>query len=104
MKSQIVMACLFKHRYRSVPQPGPYGQPDDEANGHEGIQEGEAPGPGVGRGDVRHVGVGGEVEAGGAPGQVLQALQQQVLNLALSGGYTTQLSSGISFTFSSKNQ
>ena len=37
--------------------------------------------PGVGRGDVRHVGVGGEVEAGGAPGQVLQALQQQVLNL-----------------------
>ena len=37
--------------------------------------------PGVGRGDVRHVGVGGEVEAGGAPGQVLQTLQQQVLNL-----------------------
>ena len=85
MTSQEIKA---KHRYRSVPQPGPYGQADDEANGHEGIQEGEAPGPGVGRGDVRHVGVGGEVEAGGAPGQVLQALQQQVLNLALSGGYT----------------
>ena len=54
MTSQEIKA---KHRYRSIPQPGPYGQPDDEANGHEGIQEGEAPGPGVGRGDVRHVGV-----------------------------------------------
>ena len=71
----------------SVPQPGPYGKPDDEANGHEGIQEGEAPGPGVGRGDVGHVGVGGKVEAGGAPGQVLQALQQQVLNLGTRGRY-----------------
>ena len=102
MKSQIVKECLFKHCLRSVPQPGPYGQPNDEANGHEGIQEGEALGPGVGRGDVRHVGVGGEVEAGGAPGQVLQALQQQVLNLALSG--VTQLAPEVSFTFSSKNQ
>ena len=43
--------------------------------------------PGVGRGDVRHVGVGGEVEAGGAPGQVLQTLQQQVLNLGTRGRY-----------------
>ena len=83
MTSQEIKA---KHRYRSIPQPGPYGQPDDESYGHEGIQEGEAPGPGVGRGDVRHVGVGGKVEAGGAPGQVLQALQQQVLNLPLSRG------------------
>ena len=43
--------------------------------------------PGVWRGDVRHVGVGGEIEAGGAPGQVLQALQQQVLNLGTRGRY-----------------
>ena len=56
---------------------------DTEPDGHEAVEEGEPPRPGLRRGDVRHVGVRGQVEAGGAPRQVLQALQQQILNLEL---------------------
>ena len=67
----------------SLPEPGAEGETDAEADGHKAVQEGEPPGPGLRAGDVRHVGVGRQVEAGGATRQVLEALQQQVLHLDL---------------------
>ena len=66
-----------------MPEPGAEGETDAEADGHEAVQQGESPGPGLRAGDVRHVGVGCQVEAGSASRQVLEAFQQQVLHLDL---------------------
>ena len=66
-----------------MPEPGAERESNAEADGHEAVQEGEPPGPGLRAGDVCHVGVGRQVEAGGAPCQVLETLQEQVLHLDL---------------------
>ena len=71
----------------SLPEPGAEGETDAEADGHKAVQQGESPSPGLRAGDVRHVGVGRQVEAGGSPCQVLEALQQQVLHLDLKSYY-----------------
>ena len=72
-----------RHEAVVVSQPGAQREPDAEPDGHEAVEQGEAPGPGLRGGDVRHVGVRRQVEAGGAARQVLQALQQQILHLEL---------------------
>ena len=53
----------------------------EEPNRHEAVEEGESPGAGLRGGDVHHEGVAGQIEGGGPTSQILQALQQEVLNL-----------------------